>query len=487
MIMKHFIKIFTLILSATAFLLISKTDVSAAEAETVDITVTSSDKVKISNMTDDSYYTSCSFSSGSSITISSDETFYGLYITWNQNVSAWTLEYNGSSVSCGNNGFLHEYIPIKDGTSSCVINLSADASICNIEAYSQGELPSGVQVWETPCDSNADILVFSTHADDEILFLGGILATYGGNQKLNVQIAYLCDFFYTESYREHEKLDGLWEAGIRHYPVKGSFKDMGSRSLELAMSQYNYDDVLSYVTGCIRCFKPLVAVTQDLDGEYGHGGHMLFAKAVYDAVGISADESYYPDSASEYGTWDVPKTYFHLYTENQIKLNLTVPLPNMGGRTAIQVAQDAYDRHVSQHKWDFAITDSGNATTGNAAYSCSTFGLYRSLVGADTGNDMLENVTTYEEQERLNKEQLEKESREQASIQESIEASVAEEYNTDNSTDKTSKGGSPVRLLINIIAIIIVAVIIGLQFGRTKNLYKKKYDENKDEFKKDNE
>lgn len=164
---------------------------------------------------------------------------------------------------------------------------------------------------------------------------------------------------------------------------------MGSRSLELAMSQYNYDDVLSYVTGCIRCFKPLVAVTQDLNGEYGHGGHMLFAKAVYDAIDISSDNNSYPESATLYGTWDVLKTYFHLYQDNQISLNLSVPLANMGGRTAIQVAQDAYEKHISQHKWDFAITDSGNATTGSAAYSCSTFGLYRSLVGSDTSNDML--------------------------------------------------------------------------------------------------
>lgn len=485
--MKHFIKLLTLFLSAAAFILICKTDTYAADAVPVDITVTSSDNVKISNITDNSYYTDCKFGADSTITISSDATIYGLYITWNQDVSAWSLEYNGSTVSCGSNGFLHEYISIPEGTSSCTMHLTADSRICNIAAYSQGTLPSDVQQWKPSCDDSTDILVFSTHADDEILFLGGILATYGGEQNLNVQIAYLCDFFYTESYREHEKLDGLWEAGIKHYPVKGDFKDLGSRSLELAMSQYNYDDVLSYVTECIRRFKPLVAVTQDLNGEYGHGGHMLFSKAVYDAVNISADKDSYPESATLYGTWDVPKTYFHLYKENQISLNLSTPLNNMGGRTAIQVAQDAYDRHVSQHKWDFAITDSGNATTGNAAYSCSSFGLYRSLVGTDTGNDMLENVTTYEEQARIAKEQAEKESSEQASI----EASIAEEnnsgYNSDSKNDTASKGGLPVRLLINVIAIILVAVIIALQFNRTKNLYKKKYDENKDEFKKDQE
>lgn len=75
--------------------------------------------------------------------------------------------------------------------------MPSEASICNIATYSQGELPSDVQIWEAPCDNSTDILVFSTHADDEILFLGGILATYGGSQNLNVQIAYLCDFFYT--------------------------------------------------------------------------------------------------------------------------------------------------------------------------------------------------------------------------------------------------------------------------------------------------
>ena len=35
-------------------------------------------------------------------------------------------------------------------------------------------MPEDVQTWKTPCD-NADILVFATHADDEILFLEEVI------------------------------------------------------------------------------------------------------------------------------------------------------------------------------------------------------------------------------------------------------------------------------------------------------------------------
>jgi len=76
--------------------------------------------------------------------------------------------------------------------------------------YSAGTLPSSVQVWQPPCDDDTDILVFSTHADYEILFLGGVLANYGGEQGLTVQVAYMCNFFLTEPVRQHEELDGLW-------------------------------------------------------------------------------------------------------------------------------------------------------------------------------------------------------------------------------------------------------------------------------------
>ena len=46
----------------------------------------------------------------------------------------------------------------------------------------------------------------------EILFLGGVLATYAGQQHLNVQVCYMTNYWDGDRRREHEKLDGLWKA-----------------------------------------------------------------------------------------------------------------------------------------------------------------------------------------------------------------------------------------------------------------------------------
>ena len=65
----------------------------------------------------------------------------------------------------------------------CVLTLPEGGRICDLTAYGEGTLPAQVQVWEPPCEQ-ADFLVFSTHADDEILFLGGVLVTYAGERLL---------------------------------------------------------------------------------------------------------------------------------------------------------------------------------------------------------------------------------------------------------------------------------------------------------------
>lgn len=474
-----FLKLAALVFIALFCIMIFSFPVKAEETSAAELTpdITLSNGGSVSRMTDGSYNTKTSFSAGDTIQVTSSEKMYSLYIKWDLIPDQWTLTYNGKTEAYGTNGFLHEYIEIPEGTSEMTITFASGEAICDMHVYSQGQAPADVQTWKTPCDK-ADILVFATHADDEILFLGGVLATYGGEQDLAVQVAYMCEFTSSAKIREHEKLDGLWESGIKHYPICGNFPDLYSTSLEAAKKQYVYDDVKSYVTSSIRRFKPLVVVTQDLNGEYGHGGHMLFSHAVAESVEVSNDSSVFPDSATTYGTWDVPKTYLHLYTDNKLTMNLRLPLSRLGNRTSIEVQSDAYKKHVSQQWCWFYVSD-------DYEYSCADFGLYRSNVGADTGNDMLEHITTYEEQERLAKEAAEKESIESSKAAE--ESSIAEEQQEIKAAQKESSKKNVLRLLINILAIIIIAVVIGLQFNRTKNLYNKKYDENKDEFKKDQE
>lgn len=375
-----------------------------------------------SSLTDNSHYTLVNFNAGDTITITSgDGAISGVYITWDCPVVPWTLNTDNGDIACGTNGFIHEYVALKEASASVTINIPGNSmGITGIRIFSEGDLPHDVQVWKPSCEK-ADIMIFSSHSDDEILFFGGILPTYSYTYDADIQIVYMTQFWGWSKVREHEKLDGLWESGIRNYPVSAPFKDYKSEDIETAASQYDYNAMVEYVVTQVRRFKPQVVLTHDINGEYGHGYHMLTCKAVTEAVENSSDATQYPDSATMYGTWDTPKYYIHLYKENAIKLDYRIPLEeDYAGRTALDIAKEAYTKHVSQQQWWFYVSDT-------YVYSCADFGLYRTLVGNDTTNDILCNLKTYKVQAAEEEARLKAEEESRKAEQESIEqASRAE-------------------------------------------------------------
>lgn len=358
------------------------------------------------SLSDNECTTKVNLSTGTQITVSSDQMMDSLYLVWDQIPGVWEMQINGKTYTYGENNFLHEYIKLPVQTNQLIINITGvSTTICDISAFPEGQLPSWVQDWSNPCEK-ADIIVFSTHADDEQLFFGGLIANYAGEVGASVQVVYLVQYWtgpYASLQRNHEALDGLWTIGVTNYPVVGEFEDYYSRergtdkspALALAESQYDNEAVLKFVVEQLRRFKPQVAVGHDLiNGEYGHGAHMLFAKKLVEALDLSNSAEYDAESVTKYGLWDVPKTYLHLYDQNTIFLNLRIPLNAFGGMTALDVAKEGFNRHKSQLYIDIAKVDD------EYYLSCAKFGLYRSLVGADTGkNDILENITLYKNQE----------------------------------------------------------------------------------------
>ena len=382
-------------------------------ADQLDLTLSSTDGSACSALTDGAYYTENTeyFDPGTQITISADEAIDSLYIMWAYEPEEWTLKIGDNEYSCGQNGFLHEFVEIPEaekGTRSVTIEITEEReTIAEIYAFSEGELPDFVQKWEASYDK-ADILFLSTHADDEVLFFGTVIAQYVDQGDVRIQVAYYTDLSQSEPYRQNEQLNGLWAMGIRHYPQFGRFYDYYSESYDEAAGQYSYDEGLDYVVEIIRKYKPQVVVGQDIvNGEYGHGAHIWTAKLIADAIEISADPQQYAESAEAYGTWEVLKTYFHLYPENQIEFNARVPLQAFDGRTALEVAEAGYLQHQSQQWCWFYVSDGyddyGNEDLSNpfgVNLSSSRYGLYDSKVGADlTGSDMLDNITVYALQE----------------------------------------------------------------------------------------
>ena len=431
----------------------------------------------VSALTDDSHYSVVNFNNGDTITITStnNSSISGIYITWDSKAVPWTLKTDSGDISCGNNGFLHEYVAIDNGSSKVTINIPADEMrISTIRIFSQGELPHDVQVWNPPCEK-ADIMVVASHADDEILFFGGILPTYAYVHDADIQVVYMSHFWHGQKVREHEKLDGLWESGIRNYPVCGNFEDLYSEDIATAESQYNYNDMVNYLISEIRRFTPQVVVTHDVNGEYGHGFHMLTSKAVREAVETAGDATVHSESATTYGAWDTPKLYLHVYEENKIRLDLRTPIEeDYLKRTALDIAIAAYKEHVSQQWCWFYVSD-------DYKYSCADFGLYRTLVGADTTDDILCNIKTYkvqaaEEEARLkaeeesrqaeeaSREQAEEEqaSKEEASKQEASSKVEASKQAESSKQAELEKDMRQVRLTtIGIIIAAILAVVIG--------------------------
>ncbi len=393
----------------------------------------------------DTYHTS---GKNATITLNNSAGISGIYLLFDALCGSYTVRSNtGASINAGLSGMYHEYIDLEGAfgfAPTCVTLEFPNGSlrISELYAFSGGDtLPEFVQVWEKPLDGGADLLLFTTHADDDQLFYAGMLPLYAGERGLRVQTVYLTDHRsgpYADRKRVHELLNGLWNVGVTVYPVLGNFPDIYNEDLEICYQQYSdmgitQKAVQSFITEQIRRFKPLVAVGHDIEGEYGHGMHRVYTDCLLKVLSNTKDASFFPESAKKYGTWDIPKLYLHLYEENKITIDYDTPLSSFGGMTAFEVSQKlGYPCHESQQwtwftpwingKKDAPITKASQILT----FSPCEFGLYRTLVGADIEkNDFFENVITYaeqerleqEEQERLEQERLEKEKQEQERLE----------------------------------------------------------------------
>ncbi len=442
------------------------------------------------------------------VTVSSPDGIDSLYVVFDKVPSSWTLFDGTSPIPCGENGFLHEYVNVTSllGYTPTSVTMTFDkgTSIAEIYGFTEGSLPSFVQVWETPC-TEADILLFSSHSDDEQLFFGGLLPLYAGEKNLAVQVVYLVNHNDTHN-RPHELLDGLWTVGVRHYPIISHFPDLYSESLEGALQVYagygyTYDDFCKYMTEQIRRFRPQVVISHDVNGEYGHGTHILCTAALKDSLLYAADSTVYTESAQQYGLWDTPKTYLHLYGENQIVINYDEPLASFGGKTAFQVTQDGFACHKSQHwtwfyRWIYG--DNGQITKASqiSTYSPCLYGLYRSTIGPDTvGGDFFENMTSYatiraeeearrlaEEAEKQRQEEERRRLAEEEAIREEESRKAAEESErlaemeseSKSQEEPRGKSGLTIILLLVILLVAIVSYVVIFTLSRPRSNQRKR-------------
>ncbi len=341
---------------------------------------------KAGNLSDGNFNTVWKGGNGSTIDIASPAPIGGLYILWNVLPSRWSVETVGETPLTLYTGqgkaFLHEYVPLADTAPQTVRLKLEAATVADIYVLGVGEVPGWVQQWQPMLDK-ADMLVMSTHADDELLWFGGTMPVYAGEYHKKVQVSYLTNH---GPQRTHELLNGLWTVGVRAYPMISSFPDYYAGNIQVARQKYDENKILEYQVMLLRRFKPDVIISQDINGEYGHGVHCLNVHTLRQALEVSADASHFPEVARKYGTWQVKKCYMHLYWKNRLVMDWSQSLQSFGGKTALDVAKEGFACHVSQQKPRWKVRDFGE-------YDCRQYGLYYTTVGLDVKkNDFFENI-----------------------------------------------------------------------------------------------
>ena len=262
--------------------------------------------------------------------------------------------------------------------------------IREIYLFTEGEMTEIPHVWEPPCEK-ADLLLLVGHPDDELLWFGGLLPTYAGERGLKVEVCYLT---CANSCRRIELLNGLWHCGVRNYPDIGNFKDIkGYDAAKLYPKWGGVDKVDLYVARLLRRYQPEVAVTQAIDGEYGHAAHVVCARSMSRACKLAADPDYDPESAAQYGVWTGKKVYLHKGDHPTLTMDWRQPLDAFGGKTSFEVAEEAYRLHASQPQPRNGKPSLYYVAPEKDENSSFIYTLIYSTVGDDVvGGDMFENV-----------------------------------------------------------------------------------------------
>ncbi len=277
-----------------------------------------------------------------------------------------------------------QYIVLPEGVSTVRISAqSGKMELSEVIVLTPGKAPDYVQIWRDPPET-VDLMLFTAHPDDEVLWFGGLLPRYAGEEGRDVLVV---NAVYAHYFRRLELLKSLWTCGVDIYPVMLGYLN-SQESVAEVMSAWSTrgrrpkDEVVEL----IRRYKPDVVVLHDAQGEYGHPAHIAFCQLGQQGVERAADPAQHPASAQAWGVWDVPKTYIHLWGENQLRLDWNVPLTAFGGRTGLEVAAEGFACHISQQGRNWNVVEGGK-------WDNALFGLWRTTVGLDVEkNDLFENI-----------------------------------------------------------------------------------------------
>ena len=117
-----------------------------------------------------------------SVILGYEEGIGSLYIIFGEVYGDYLVTNNdtGEEYTAGEAGFLHDYIDLAGifGTAPTSVTLTfghGSVKINEMYLFTAGVVPDFVQKWSEPSEGAMDMILFSTHGDDEQLFFAGLL------------------------------------------------------------------------------------------------------------------------------------------------------------------------------------------------------------------------------------------------------------------------------------------------------------------------
>ena len=269
---------------------------------------------------------------------------------------------------------------LPDARRAVIRNGAFDLRMQAAAVYGAGELPEPFHDWQE-LPAHVDYLLIATHPDDDVLYLGSIVPTYGAERGYVGTIVFVTN---QNRDRTSEAENGAWAMGLRVRPVFLGMRDVYRGATKSQRKLFPYDELLLRTVRVYRQLRPLVVFAQDLNGEYGHWQHKSTAKAAREAFALAADPTFDPESAEEYGTWQVQKLFLHLYRQNAVLIDAHTPLAAFDGRDAYEVACDAFLKHRTQQRYHFRVT------RDDGSYAFNRFGMAEGVV--PVGEDVFDNI-----------------------------------------------------------------------------------------------
>ncbi len=353
---------------------------SAARAETTEITDQPGEPLGVVltlpedtaqyayRLTDDYVVSRVSFRKKDMLVITPEAQSQLLVLNWYDAPASYTVTQLGAagetiSEETITDKQLGRQISLDTSCQSIQITFLENGSLGGVVAYADASAAPGTF---SSAPASCDLLIISAEPGMVFYQFGAVLPSYTKEKGISTAVLYVSD--YGKRARAYEALSGLTEAGYSEYPLFGGYLSDNYDSYNITAGQFNRRSFTEYLKAQIQALNPKVIVTHGTADV--SGAHSLVAECVLIAIEECPG---------------VQKLYSFGATEgvSPTVVDMTVPLNAYAGKTAAEVAQSAYEEHVSRRIFGLTIDQT-------SAYTLSF-----STVGEDEAkNDLFEHIDT---------------------------------------------------------------------------------------------